>query len=207
MVTQNPLLERTSASLPALASLSSDPLTNLTPATSLEFRRELTACLALVGAVGMDEAGRKEWLTVAWGTLKDMPSDLLERGCAHARLVCDHPSKLVPAIMEEVRKTWEWRKQASHPHPSAPQIEAPKPENRPHEKLSDSEEVNALLVRVGAVTRYRPDGTRYEAETASSIRETRGPPRKPTRQDYIELGVDPATIDTIMAEKHERRPA
>lgn len=66
------------------------------------FRRELTSCLSLVAPVGMDVATRREWLASAWGTLKDYPADLIERGCAHARRVADHPAKIVPAILAEV---------------------------------------------------------------------------------------------------------
>jgi hypothetical protein len=48
-------------------------LERLEPATSDVFRNELTACLALVVPVGMTEEGRREWLVVAWATLKHLP--------------------------------------------------------------------------------------------------------------------------------------
>src|SRR3954471_1459964 len=65
----------------------------LMPATSRHFRNELTACLALVAPVGMNEEARSEWLAVAWATLSTLPADLLAIGCARARETCDHPAK------------------------------------------------------------------------------------------------------------------
>lgn len=83
----------------------------LQPATSEHFRNELAACLALVAPAGMTEESRRDWLAVAWGTLKDLPADLLTFGCAHARKVCDHPSKIVPAIIAHTAESMERRRQ------------------------------------------------------------------------------------------------
>lgn len=69
------------------------------------FRNELTACLTLVAPAGMTEEAKRDWLAVAWGTLKHLPADLLVMGCRKARETCDHPSKIVPAIVEHTR---EW---------------------------------------------------------------------------------------------------
>lgn len=105
----NPILARRSAPPPAPPSQS----LGLTPATPTEFRNELTACLALTAPVGMTEDARTEWLRVAYGTLKHLPADLLARGCAKARLECDHPSKIVPTIVQEtdasvaLRRKWQ----------------------------------------------------------------------------------------------------
>lgn len=90
----------------------SPSLVRLVPATSDEFRNELTACLALVVPVGMTEEGRREWLAVAWETLKHLPADLLARGCQKARETCDHPSKIVPAILAETDQSMGWRRDA-----------------------------------------------------------------------------------------------
>jgi hypothetical protein len=59
------------------------------------------------------------------------------------------------------------------------------------------EEMNAIMAKVGASTRYRPDGQRYEADTTESARSKAGPLRKPTRQDYLDMGVDPAVLDSM----------
>lgn len=49
----------------------------------------------------MTEESRREWLSVAWITLKHLPADLLRIGCSEARKNCDHPSKIVPTIVAE----------------------------------------------------------------------------------------------------------
>jgi hypothetical protein len=74
----------------------------LKPASTDDFRKQLTACLALVAPSGMAENDRNEWLRVAWGTLRDVPPDLLARGCDVARRHCDHPAKIVPTILREI---------------------------------------------------------------------------------------------------------
>jgi len=60
---------------------------------------------------------------------------------------------------------------------------------------AETEELNAILARIGASTRYRNDGSRYTAETESQRKAASGPRRMPTRQDYIDMGVDPAALD------------
>ena len=88
------------------------------------FRNELTACLALVAPVGMTEEAKRDWLTVAWQTLSHIPPDILKSGCAAARQKCDHPSKIVPAIIEETRERMSWRK-PSHSEPSPLRLSRP----------------------------------------------------------------------------------
>jgi hypothetical protein len=68
------------------------------------FRNELTACLTLVAPAGMTEEARRDWLAVAWGTLKHLPPDILAIGCKKARETCDHPSKIVPTILAETKE-------------------------------------------------------------------------------------------------------
>src|SRR3954463_16539688 len=92
-----------SGSMPALQSqTSARPTDPLAPASRDDFRRELTSCLALCAPAGFDETTRREWLTAAWATLKDVPADLLARGCRVARTYSDHPSKIIPSIMREI---------------------------------------------------------------------------------------------------------
>ncbi len=71
----------------------------------------LASALVLVAPAGFSEADRRLWLKAASMTLKDVPEDLLIRGIEAARLTADHPSKIIPAIMAEIRQAWEWRKQ------------------------------------------------------------------------------------------------
>lgn len=94
----------------------------LAPATTRDFRNELTACLALVAPVGMSEEARGEWLAVAWATLSGLPADLLAIGCARARETCDHPAKIVPTIVAETRSLIARRRaalRAADPEPPA----------------------------------------------------------------------------------------
>jgi len=183
------------AARPAPRSTFSD----LAPATPTEFRNELTSCLALVAPTGMAEDDRREWLRVAWGTLGHLPADLLARGCRKARETCDHPSKVVPAIMAETEEPMRVRRRLATPEPQR-RLEPPKRHimDRRGEPMTaaETEELNKILTNLGATTRYREDGSRHAVEAESiGRRDNRGPPRKPTRQDYIEMGVDPAVLD------------
>ncbi len=135
------------------------------PATSDQFRNELTACLALVVPVGMTEESRREWLTVAWGTLKHLPPDALLVGCKAARETCDHPSKIVPAILKATEQMMSWKRDAPS---SSAYVALPAPRVRPvmdrrGEAMSDDDtaELNTLLEKLGATARYRADGSRY----------------------------------------------
>lgn len=139
----------------------------MAPATSDQFRNELTACLALVVPVGMTEEARREWLLVAWETLKHLPPDILHRGCETARKTCDHPSKIVPAIIAETKETMEWRRDSAR-EAAALALPGP-PRAKPHIAdrdrrnflAADWAELNEHLERMGATARYHPDGTRY----------------------------------------------
>lgn len=153
----------------------------LVPATQDDFRRELTATIALCMPTGFSEDDRAEWLRAAWGTLNGIPADLLALGCAHARRVCDHPAKVVPAIMREVDDLWAARKRGLRSaserrvEGSEEQIESATPE-----------QIASIKAEFGIAT------TPY-AEKPKLL----GEPRKPTREDYIALGVDPTILDRI----------
>jgi hypothetical protein len=90
------------------------------------FRNELTACLTLTAPVGMNEEARRDWFAVAWDTLKDIPPDDLARAARMARQTCDHPSKIVPAIVAAVDGFRPWEKiTRSRPIYDQPQLESP----------------------------------------------------------------------------------
>ncbi len=146
------------------------PSPSLVPATSDQFRNELTACLALVVPVGMTEEARREWLMVAWETLKHLPADILATGCRAARGKCDHPSKIVPTIITETESWMALRHNAarmsSHTYLPAPTRRSVM--DRRGEAMSDDDcaELNAILENLGATARYRPDGSRYLIEAS-----------------------------------------
>jgi hypothetical protein len=91
------------------------------------FRNELTACLTLAAPVGMNEEARRDWFAVAWDTLKDIPPDDLARAARMARQTCDHPSKIVPAIVAEAESQMRrWRSiDEAVGRPTQPQLESP----------------------------------------------------------------------------------
>lgn len=164
----NPAAVVTSAP-PSLSSAS------LEPATRDDFRDQLTACLALVAPSGMSDGERRDWLLSAWDALRDIPADLLERGCRAARLSADHPAKIVPAIMAEVEDNLKWRRESAR---SAAEYRAlPAPTRRTIGQLMDhrrgpmtaeeTSDLNAHLAHLGATARYRPDGSKYHVESVS----------------------------------------
>lgn len=60
----------------------------------------LARCLTLTAPTGMSADDRAEWLTIAAPELADLPSMLFDDACAHARRTCDHPAKIIPAILK-----------------------------------------------------------------------------------------------------------
>lgn len=141
---------------------------HLAPAADEQFRNELTACLSLVVPVGMTEESRRDWLAVAWGTLKHLPADLLAHGCAEARKTADHPSKIVPAITAYAEPRLRERQRFERHYPSdVPQLPPPRKHvaDRDRSKFgpNDWRELNEHLERMGSAVRYLEDGTRQEA--------------------------------------------
>jgi hypothetical protein len=135
-----------------------------TPANNELFRDQLTACLALVAPAGMTEEARRDWLAVAWGTLRHLPADLLAAGCAEARKVADHPSKIVPIIVAYAEPRLDSRKRFEREYPS--QVCLPPPPKHVMERdrskfgPNDWRELNQHLERMGSAVRYTEDGTR-----------------------------------------------
>lgn len=158
----------------------------LQPASVDDFRRELTACLALCAPAGFDERTRQEWLRTAWATLQGVPADLLVRGCRVARTYCDHPSKIVPTIMREVEEPWKNRKSAYGKPSTAPRIEAPKAD--PDFVPVTPEQMAAIKAEFGLATNPYPDAPKPVGVA----------PRMPTRADYIAMGVDASILDRVV---------
>lgn len=83
---------------------------DLVPVDRAEFAAEIVPCLALTSGVGMSNEDQRIWLNAAYKALDGIPIKLLKRGADAAMKTADHPSKIVPAIMNEIRETWDWRK-------------------------------------------------------------------------------------------------
>lgn len=117
----------------------------LVPATPTRAIQELGHCLALVAPTGMSSDDRTEWLRAAQVTLCDIPADLLQRGCEAARRVCDHPSKVVPAILSEIKMAMELR-QARRPVTHEEREAQPR---LPNPEYVDPAEISALIAKIG----------------------------------------------------------
>ena len=72
----------------------------LSPRSIEEIMAALSRCLTLTAPTGMSQEDRLEWLTIAAPELAALPSMLFDDACAHARRTCDHPAKIVPAILK-----------------------------------------------------------------------------------------------------------
>lgn len=71
----------------------------------------LTSCLALVRPVGMTPMEVDAWLMVAADELSDLPADILEIGCGHARRTCTHHAQIIPAIIKETEPMMRTRRE------------------------------------------------------------------------------------------------
>ena len=114
----------------------------IAPALGADFKRSVTPAVSLVVPAGMSQGDVIAWTAAAAKALSGMPADLLERGCAAATRVVDHPSKIVPAIFREVQGEWDRRKalvsQIEHLRRIA---DAPAPEVVEDEPLSPEDRV------------------------------------------------------------------
>jgi len=164
----------------------------LRPATAEDFHRELTSCLILVAPTGMSDDDRTEWLIAARAALDGIPADLLARGAAVARKYCDHPSRIVAQIMREIEEPWNNRKKA---------VRGERPE-RPHHfaegprqivDVVTPEQIAEIKAEFGIVTNPYPEQRKPTGVT----------PRKPTREDYIALGVPAETLDHLTDQRDE----
>jgi hypothetical protein len=90
----------------------------------------------------MTEEAKRDWLAVAWGTLKHLPADILAIGCKAAREKCDHPSKIVPTVLAETKEMLSWRRDVAR-EAGEPVQSLPKPD------ICSPEEARAILEEFG----------------------------------------------------------
>jgi hypothetical protein len=117
----------------------------------------------------MSEESRREWLSVAWAELRHLPADILSAGCSVARKTCDHPAKIVPAIIEATAQAMRWRRNSTEDHLALPAPSTKHVLDRRGQPMSeaDTNELNGILENLGATARYRPDGSRYSIADAA----------------------------------------
>jgi hypothetical protein len=145
----------------------------------------------------MGEDERRLWFHAAYLALEGYPADLIRDGAREAMLTADHPSKIVPAIVKAVGQRWINR-QALEDRSAATwlalQEQAAKnatlhlPQNE-----EEGETTAEILKRVWPTMDQHVPGYKGEALNLNPDREC----RKPTREDYIRLGVDPAVLDQM----------
>lgn len=78
-------------------------------ATTSHILKGLAQSLALVAPVAMTEDDRTQWLAVATGTLYEKHISVVDFDYAvkAARDNCDHPAKIVPAIIKALGEHWK----------------------------------------------------------------------------------------------------
>lgn len=150
----------------------------------------LAPILALVGASGMSQDDRREWLAAATDALRHIPQDLLTSAAARAKMHCDHPSKVIPFIIRDTESAIAFRRrvladweQRQRDHFALP---------APGKSYCTPAEAAEIIDRV--IPWARSEETRVNVH--------RGEPKMPTRSDYIALGVDPAVLDRMEEEKN-----
>lgn len=166
-------------------------------AADQQFITILMPCLALVAPVGMSLETQDAWLEAATLALEGVPLDLLRRGAAVAMKTVDHHSKIVPAILSEVNRLRDQERTVARVWQGADNAPAALP--APGGERPTGNEVEAICRRF-AVGRFSAhDSGRDPAAPARAgiVRDEKRPSRAPTRDDYIRMGVDPATLDQI----------
>lgn len=149
----------------------------LRSANAEQFGCALTPCLSLVAPTGMTEADREDWLRAAWVTLDGIPADLLDIGCAHARKVCDHPAKVVPAILTAIQDLWAKRKRdLSDVEAALAKMVEP---TEPEEPRCTPEQARRIMLECG-----------IEPEVTKASTAHRGPPIAPDADWYAAHGID-----------------
>lgn len=146
----------------------------------------LSPILALVGAAGMSQDDRREWLAAATDALQHIPHDLLSAAAASAKQACDHPSKVIPFIIRETEASIAFRRRA---------LADWEQRYREHYALPAPGESRCTGQEAAEIIDKECPWVRQGQEAPVKVH--RGPPRMPTRADYIALGVDPAVLDQI----------
>ncbi|WP_288804534.1 hypothetical protein [uncultured Novosphingobium sp.] len=106
----------------------------------------LSASLALVKPAGMTPKEAKDWILVAYDSLRHLPYPIFEAAVRAARLECDHPAKIVPTVIKQSRDALLWRR-VNGPVLRLVQTETPRltgPLPDPHEMMPDLRRIGLL---------------------------------------------------------------
>ena len=88
----------------------------LAPASRQTIVVELSRCLTLCAPSGLTQDDREEWVSVAMPEVMEIPEDIFLEGCALARKKCDHPAKIIPAIVGYDPPFWGTSARRRHLH-------------------------------------------------------------------------------------------
>lgn len=150
-----------------------DPERALAPVSRTAFRDALAPCLALASGATMTAEVRREWLVAAYAALGHLPQDLIERGAKVAMHSADHPSKIVPAIVQEVGAAYASRKRSQYGDGKL----CPPVDDRPApEPYVSKEEAAAIMAEFG-----------LKSEPKAYEKRHLGPPRHPTPEELEEV--------------------
>jgi hypothetical protein len=133
----------------------------------IEMAAMLSASLALVKPAGMTSKEAEDWLDAAFDALAHLPLHIFRDGIRAARLTCDHPSKIVPAVIEATKDALSWHNRPKTP----PVLRLVAPEKLGvGEPLPDPETLMAGLKRIGLQQGWLvegPNGLEWAKETAA----------------------------------------
>jgi hypothetical protein len=135
---------------------------------------ELAKMLGLVAPVTMSPDQQTLWLASAIDALRDIRASEVSEVSMEVRRTVTRPSQIVPEIAKLVS---EKRSRSSRMRQlDTPLIEGPRPKRNVMEHRGEpmseeeTEELNGILEKLGAIARYRSDGSRYLVESSPGAR-------------------------------------
>ncbi len=127
----------------------------------------LSASLALVKPATMTAKEAADWLDAAFDALAHLPLHIFRDGVRAARLTCDHPAKIVPAVVEATKDALSWHNRPKTP----PVLRLVAPEKLgAGEPLPDPETLMPGLKRIGIQQGWLVEGANgleWSKETAA----------------------------------------
>lgn len=154
----------------------------LMPALGRDFKETIVPTLVLVAPSGWSEGQSVAWQAAAAAELSGIPKDLLAIGCAAARRVADHPSKIIPEIHKAIGARWRDRRQDLARLRRIDDIASGRHQRKPWEPepfdpaaAAEPAEVRKILAGIG----IEPDEPRISRPT--------GPRRLPSDDDYRQI--------------------
>lgn len=152
--------------------------------------QRLTA-LGMMMAPNRPAAEATVWLHEMRRLLEDLPQDILDEAIDQ----CQRTNRFLPTVAEIMaiaeplftkRKAYARRLRAIADRLSGTPVDAARIEHQA--RLCRPDEAEEIL---------RENGLLEAVRERQQTRQPASPLRKPTRQDYIEMGVDPAVLDSI----------